>query len=147
MTVEPRPRSRTQGRPRVTNGALQCSRCHRMANTLRVHWPCDQLCNSCFYTAMRTPGICPHCGHDGVLPGRLNRTDPRPVCLSCAGIPGNYRCRTCHAEGEIQRRGECARCALRDDLTTLLLNDAADPTAMGTIVEILCGVDRPESIL
>ena len=118
-----------------------------MANTLRVHWPGDQLCNSCFYTAMRTHGICPHCGHDGVLPGRLNRTDPRPVCLSCAGIPGNYRCRTCHAEGEIQRRGECARCALRDDLTTLLLNDAADPTAMGTIVEILCGVGRPERIL
>jgi hypothetical protein len=61
-----------------------------MANQLRVYWPGDQLCNSCFYTAMRTRGICPNCGHNGVLPGRLNRTDNRPVCLACAGIPGNY---------------------------------------------------------
>ena len=65
---------------------------------------------------MRTHGICPSCGHDGVLPGRLNRTDPRPVCLTCAAIPGDYTCRTCGHEGEIHRRGECARCALRDDL-------------------------------
>ena len=66
-----------------------------MANTLRVYWPGEQLCNSCFYAAMRTHGICPLCGHDGVLPGRANRTDPRPVCLVCAGIEGNYECRTC----------------------------------------------------
>jgi len=35
-------------------------------------WPDEQLCNSCFYTAMRTRGICPICGHDGVLPGRFH---------------------------------------------------------------------------
>ena len=62
----------------------------RMANQDRTpSWPGEQLCNSCFYTAMRTRGICPICGHDGVLPGRANRTDPRPICLSCAGIPGD----------------------------------------------------------
>jgi hypothetical protein len=118
-----------------------------MANRLRVYWLGDQLCNSCFYTAMRTYGIYPNCGHNGVLPGRLNRTDTRPVCLACAGIPGNYRCRTCGTEGEIHRRGQCARCALRDDLTHLMVNSAADPGAMEKIVEVLCGVDRPESIL
>jgi hypothetical protein len=55
-------------------------------------WPGEQLCNSCFYTAMRTYGTCPICGHHGVLPGRANRTDHRPVCLACAGIPENYQC-------------------------------------------------------
>lgn len=118
-----------------------------MANTLRVYWPGDQLCHSCFGTAMRNHGICPSCGHDGVLPGRLNRTDPRPVCLRCAAIPGNYICKTCHREGEIHRRGQCARCALRDDLTIILLNEPADPAAMSTLVEVFCGVERPESIL
>jgi hypothetical protein len=118
-----------------------------MASQLRIYWPGDQLCNSCFYTAMRTHGICPNCGHDGVLPGRRNHTDPRPVCLTCAGIPGNFICKTCRQEGEIYRAGECARCALRDDLCTILLHHPADPAAMQTLIEVLCGVDRPESIL
>lgn len=118
-----------------------------MANKLRVYWPGDQLCHSCFYTAMRTHGVCPNCGHDGVLPGRRNRTDPRPVCLTCAGIPGDFTCRTCHSEGEIYRSGQCARCALREDLCKILLHDPVDLAAMQTFIEVLCGVDRPESIL
>lgn len=110
-------------------------------------WPDEQLCNSCFYTAMRTRGICPICGHDGLLPGRTNRTDARPICLTCAGIRDNYRCTTCDSEGQIYRHGRCARCALREDLTSLIVDGAADPAAMGAIVEILCAVDRPESVL
>src|SRR6202035_3636518 len=125
MTIEPNRRSTVQGRPRVTTGALQCSRCDRMVNTLRVYWRGEQLCHSCFYTAMRTHGICPLCGHDGVLPGRANRTDPRPVCLLCAGIEGNYQCSTCSTEGEILRKGQCARCVVRHDLTVLMVHDAA----------------------
>jgi DNA-directed RNA polymerase specialized sigma24 family protein len=145
--ISPKPRSTRRGRPPVTTGHYECSRCQRKANKLRVEWPGDQLCHSCFYTAMRTHGICPNCGHDGVLPGRLNRTDPRSVCLTCAGIPNDYTCRTCGHEGEIYRRGECARCALRDDLCTILLHHPADPAAMETLLEVLCGVERPESIL
>jgi hypothetical protein len=110
-------------------------------------WPEERLCNSCFYSAMRTRGICASCGHRGLVPGRANRTDPRPVCLTCAGIPEEYRCRTCDTEGQIYRNGQCARCALRDDLTALIVDRAADPHTMGMIVEILCGVERPESIL
>lgn len=118
-----------------------------MANKPRVYWPGDQLCHSCFYTAMRTHGICPQCGHDGVLPGRRNRTDPWPVCLTCAGIPGNFTCKTCKRKGEIYRHGECARCVLRDDLCTILLHHPADSATMQTLIEVLCAVDRPESIL
>lgn len=146
-TINPTPRSTTRGRPRVTTGALECSRCHRMANKLRVYWPGDQLCHSCFYTAMRTRGICPACGHDGVLPGRTDDTDSRPICLTCASIPGDFTCKTCHGEGEIYRRGQCARCALREDLCKILLHDPADLSAMQALIEVLCAVERPESIL
>ncbi|CQD22752.1 site-specific recombinase XerD [Mycobacterium lentiflavum] len=118
-----------------------------MANKLRVYWPGDQLCHSCFYTAMHTNGICPSCGHDGVLPGRRNLTDPHPVCLSCAGIPGDFTCGTCRGEGEIYRRGQCARCALREDLCKILPHHPADLAAKQTLIEALCSVDRPESNL
>ncbi|SKV34101.1 site-specific recombinase XerD [Mycobacteroides abscessus subsp. massiliense] len=140
-------RSRVRGRPRVTDGCARCTRCGRSANKLRVYWPGDGLCNSCFYTAMRTYGICPRCGHDGVLPGRANRTDERPVCLGCAGIPGNYQCCTCGVEGEILRAGECARCVLRGDLAQLLLGGAGDQAFLAQLIDVLCGVDRPESII
>ena len=44
--------------------------------------------------------------------------------------------------------GQCARCALRDDLTALMLNDAADPFGHGTpSLMSFAAVDRPESIL
>ena len=144
----PRPaRSRVRGRPKVTDGYERCTRCGRSANKLRIRWPGDGLCNSCFYTAMRTYGICPRCGHDGVLPGRANRTDERPVCLGCAGIPGNYQCRTCGIEGEIMRAGQCARCVLRGDLDELLRGGDADQAFIAQLIDILCGVDRPESIM
>lgn len=147
MTIDPNRRSTRRGRPPATDGPLECSRCHRMTNGLRVNWPGERLCHSCFYTAMRSRGSCPNCGHDGVLPGRLNRTDPRPVCLVCAGITNDYRCRTCGFDGEIYRAGECVRCVLRDELCRILLHHPADVAAMQKLVEVLCGVDRPESIM
>jgi hypothetical protein len=97
---------------------------------------------------MRTYGICPiFCGHDGLLPGRTKRRDSQPVCLACAAVPDEYRCRTCGTEGQIYRHGQCARCALREDLTALMVDGAADPATMGTIVAVLCGFHRPESII
>jgi hypothetical protein len=147
MTIDPNRPSRTRGRPRG-NGALRCTRCERMCTQNRTpSWPDEQLCNSCFYAAMRTYGICPICGHDGVLPGRADRIHHRPVCLACAGIPETYQCGTCHIEGQIYRRGQCARCALREDLNSLIVDGAADPASMRMIADILCAADRPESIL
>ena len=149
MTTNPsRPGPHPVDDPRSPTGHLKCTRCGRMSTQQRTpSWPDERLCNSCFYTAMRTHGSCPICGHHGLLPGRTNRADPRPVCRACAAIPDDYRCRTCHTEGQIYRHKHCARCALREDLTALMLDGAADPTTMGTIVDILSGVDRPESIL
>src|SRR6478752_1941999 len=113
-------RQRLRGRPKRTTGDYVCGRCGRVMGKPRVRWPGESLCNSCFYVAMRTFGQCPNCGHDGVLPARARSSDPRPVCLECGGVsPSGFRCQTCSHEGEIYRRGRCARCALREDLEEL----------------------------
>jgi hypothetical protein len=147
MTISPNRPSVKRGRPLVTDGDYRCSRCQRMANQRRASWPGEDLCFSCFYTAMRTRGICPTCGHDGVLPGRALGGDRQPICRSCAGIPGDFSCRRCGTEGDLYRRRTCARCALRDDLTTSMIDRAHDPALMAPIVDALCRVDRPASIL
>jgi hypothetical protein len=147
MTINPNRRSTKRGRPLVTDGAFRCSRCQRMANQRRATWPGEQLCYSCFYAAMRTRGNCPRCGHDGILPGLAAAGDREPICLSCAGIPGDFTCRQCGAEGDFYRRRTCARCSLRQDLTALMIDGAHSPQAMTPIVEALCDVDRPASIL
>ncbi|WP_307848890.1 hypothetical protein [Rhodococcus sp. PvP104] len=107
----------------------------------------EALCNSCYYTAMRTHGQCPGCGHQGVLPGRRNSTDDRPVCLHCAGVnDAVVRCRSCALEGEMYRQGHCAQCALRHDLQHLA-GARIDTPECASLIEALCSVDRPESIL
>lgn len=138
--------TRKQGRPRVTNGRHQCSRCKRMANQHRVSWPGEKLCNSCHYTAMQTRGDCPLCENSGILPGRDHLTG-RPVCPTCAGIPTTISCRRCDAQGAVYRLGICVRCALREDLTALMIDHADDRPTMTRLVDILCDVDRPASIM
>jgi hypothetical protein len=117
-----------------------------MANQHRVIWPGNKLCNSCHYTAMQTLGECPLCGHCGVLPGRDSQTG-KPVCPTCAGIPTDISCRRCDAQGGVYRRGMCVRCALREDLTALMIDHAHDRPTMTRLVDILCDVDRPASII
>ena len=93
------------------------------------------------------PRCLPECGHDGVLPGLANDADRRPICLSCAGIPEDFRVDAAEPKADFYRRGTCARCALREDLTASMIDGAHDPTAMAAIVDALCRVDRPASIL
>ena len=52
-----------------------------MANQLRVNWPADRLCNSCFYTAMRTHGNVPSVGTTECYPaGFITLTLDRYAC-------------------------------------------------------------------
>jgi hypothetical protein len=147
MTISPNRRSTKRGRPLVTDGEFHCSRCQRMANQRRASWPGEQLCNSCFYAAMHTRGVCPQCGHDGILAGLAADPSKRPICLSCARIPGDFTCRRCGTEADFYRRGTCTRCALREDLTSLMIDGAQHREDIAPIVEALCRVDRPASIL
>ena len=147
MTISPNRRSTKRGRPPVYDGVFRCSRCQRMANQRRASWPGEQLCYSCFYSAMHTRGVCPQCGHDGILAGLATDAIRQPICLSCARIPGDFTCRGCGTEADFYRRATCSRCALRQDLTALMIDGAQGRDAMVPIVEALCRVDRPASIL
>ena len=149
MTGEPphglNARNTTRGRPRSA-GAVDCDRCGHHVVKARVNWPEGQVCGPCFTRAMRTWGACPQCNEHRLLPGPP--TDPQgPACAGCAGIDADFHCTRCGHEGEFYRRGICARCALREDLTALLGPDPADPASMTELVQTLCAVSRPESIL
>ena len=81
MTISLTRPSTKRGRPRVTDGHFQCSRCRRMANQRRASWLGEDLCYSCFYTAMRTRGISPRAVTTVRFPGGPSRaTGSRSVC-------------------------------------------------------------------
>lgn len=86
-----------------------CARCGGHY-PLSVTWPDGRLCTSCRMKAMRTTGTCA-CGHEGVLPGRL---DGIPACRACSGVRVNIDCRRCGAETELYRNQMCQRCVLAD---------------------------------
>ena len=133
---------RPRGRPRTT-GEHTCDRCRRSAGKLRTHWPDGRICGICFHEAVRTFGACDRCHADRMLPGRSG--DQR-LCRGCAAITTDLDCHRCGAEAEHYRRGICARCALRDDLTELLTPDGRSGSALPALIAVLCAAGRPESI-
>ena len=141
------PRNTVRGRPR-TAGGFVCSRCGRSAGKHRARWPEGRICGTCFTAAMNTRGRCPGCGADRLLPGPPDQAGG-PRCGSCAGIDKDFRCTRCRVEGENYRSGICARCALRDDLTALLITpaDRAQRAPLAELVDTLCSSGRPASIL
>lgn len=79
-----------------------------------------------------------------MLPGRDGAAQR---CRTCAGITSDLDCHRCGTEGEPYRRGLCARCSLRDDLNELLLShDQTPQPGLVSLIDVLAGVDRPESI-
>lgn len=148
MTAEITLRSGVRGRPRMA-GAFTCDRCSRAARKHRASWPEGRICGTCFTVAMRTHGTCPGCGTERMLPGRSASNGDQPVCVDCAGITQDYRCSGCGTETERYRQKSCARCSLRNDLTTLLRVDESQgpETTAAKLLAALCGAQRPESIL
>ena len=142
-----KPRNTQRGRPR-TSGDCPCDRCGRSAGKFRAHWPEGGICGICFTTAMRTTGSCPRCHTQRLLPGPPSQQGG-PRCADCAGITDDFHCQQCGYEGEIFRRGTCARCALRNELTEQLLTSHGPPgnrDAATRLIDSLCAVGRPESI-
>lgn len=137
-----------RGRPRTT-GAFTCDRCSRAAGKHRASWPEGRICGTCFTVAMRTHGPCPGCTTKRMLPGRSATHGDQPVCADCAGITQDYHCSGCGMETEHYRQNTCARCSLRNDLTTLLHVDEPQDTetTAAKLRSALSGAQRPESIL
>jgi hypothetical protein len=98
---------------------VPCGRC-RQHHAIVAHWPDAGVCAYCYQQAKRTRGKC-DCGHEGVLPGRV---DDRPACRRCSGVKLNVDCRECGAEDELYSAGKCWNCTLKDTVDRLLINPA-----------------------
>ncbi len=139
-----KPSGRSRGRPRST-GNLTCDRCGAATAQIRVIWPDGRICGVCFHHATRTVGACDGCARQHLLPGRDGE---RRLCRDCAGITTALECTRCGQEGERYRHGICARCALRDDLSDLMIPADGCPTAgVERIIDALCSAGRPESVI
>ena len=140
------PRSTVRGRPRTaSNRDDPCARCGRNIPRLAATWPEGRLCNICYVDAVHSRGTCPACLQDRLLPGPPN-ANGYPICSTCAAIPYDFHCERCDIEAGHHRGRLCARCALRDDLHSLLGGEPSNSVLIG-LVDVLCASDRPESII
>ena len=117
-------------------------RCQHPAARIAARWPDGPVCYSCFSGAARTRGTCAACHTVRLVPGRSPAGEP--LCTDCAGISTSLRCTRCGEEEELYRKGTCARCCLRDDLTALL--PASSPTGV-RLADALTAAARPQSTL
>jgi hypothetical protein len=84
-----------------------CGRCAEHHKTA-VRWPDGGICGYCYQQAKRTRGACA-CGHEGVLPGRV---DTLPACRKCSGVRLNVDCIACGNEDELHSGNRCWSCIL-----------------------------------
>lgn len=145
MTIEPQRRNTVRGRPKVTDGSMECARCHRGMRRTAATWPDGRICNSCYYEATSLYGDCPSCGFHRLLPGRLDIGE-QPVCRDCARIRQNFYCTSCNEERRPYRGNVCARCSLRDDLDRAFVHSNS-PAGFSQLIDALCAADRAESII
>jgi hypothetical protein len=96
---------------------IPCGRCGGHYQIV-ANWPDAGICGYCYQQAKRTRGICA-CGHDGVLPGRV---DGEPACRRCSGVKLNVDCRSCGTEDELHSGDRCWTCVLAMTVDRLLTN-------------------------
>lgn len=125
-----------------TRWPLPCARCgehHQIA----AHWPDGNVCRYCYQQAKRTRGTC-CCGHDGVLPGRI---DGQPACRRCTGVTLNIDCTTCGAQDELYRGTQCWTCELAVLVDQLLINPSTGVMAaeLGPVARALKSMKRSNS--
>lgn len=145
MTIEPQRRNTVRGRPKVTDGSMDCARCYREMRRTAATWPDGRICNSCYYEATSLYGDCPSCGFHRLLPGRLDIGE-QPVCRDCARIRQSFYCTSCNDERRPYRRNVCARCSLRGDLERTFVHSNS-PAGFSQLIDALCAADRAESIV
>ncbi len=107
----PRPRKASDP-PTWPEPCGRCAEHHQIA----VRWPDGGICGYCYQQAKRTRGTCA-CGHEGVLPGRV---DTLPACRSCSGVQLNIDCIGCGREDELHSGNRCWSCILAATVDRLL---------------------------
>lgn len=103
---------------------VPCARC-RQHYQIAATWSDGGVCGYCYQQAKRTRGTC-RCGHEGVLPGRV---EDRPACRACSGVTLNVDCRVCGAEDELYDGGRCWGCTLATTVDHLLADPATGDIA------------------
>ncbi|MEU9108742.1 hypothetical protein AB0D54_31295 [Streptomyces xanthophaeus] len=96
--------------------AVPCALCATIAEVC-ARWPLGPVCKPCYCKARTHPGTCPACRRPRVL---IARQDSLRVCGPCAGHDDPYACPRCANPRSYMVRGLCDRCALHDELDTVL---------------------------
>lgn len=115
------PRPRKPSDP--TKWPEPCGRCSEH-HQIVTRWPDSGICGYCYQQAKRTRGTCA-CGHEGVLPGRVNML---PACRKCSGVKLNIDCIGCGNEGEIHSGNRCWACVLAATVDRLLTPENQAPS-------------------
>jgi hypothetical protein len=135
-----KPRARTREDPARFRPCVRCGVCYPTYG----YWPEGPVCEHCVYKAKQVAGVCPGCGHEGILPGY--DAESRPICRSCSGISLPIDCTRCGAEAWLYRAGTCWRCALAEDVDLLLsCPNGSVPTALLPLADALKNMPRPNS--
>jgi len=121
---------------------IPCGRCEGHYPAAAT-WPDGPVCGYCYQAAKRTTGRCA-CGHEGVLPGRL---DGQPACRRCSGVRLNVDCRRCNTEAELYSGGRCWRCVLDSTVDRLLSSPNTDqvPATLRPLADALKSMPRANS--
>lgn len=114
------PRPRKPSDP--TKWPEPCGRCSEH-HQIVVRWPDSGICGYCYQQAKRTRGTCA-CGHEGILPGRI---DMLPACRKCSGVKLNIDCIGCGNEDEIHSGNRCWACVLAATVDRLLTPEEKAP--------------------
>lgn len=101
-----------------------CGRCSEH-HQIVVRWPDSGICGYCYQQAKRTRGSCA-CGHEGILPGRV---DTLPACRKCSGVKLNIDCIGCGNEDEIHSGNRCWACVLAATVDRLLTPEEKAPSS------------------
>jgi len=132
--------------PAVTGLPVTCVRCQRFVPRRGVSWPEGFICNRCYQQATRRHGHCASCSARRLLPGLSPAGEA--ICVDCAAIPKDFHFTRCSQEDEPHRKGLCARCCLREDLSVLLDDGTGRVHAqLAPLFEALCTQERPRSAM
>jgi hypothetical protein len=106
--------------------------------------PQGRICTGCRRRRHYHPQPCPGCGALRPLAWLVGQV---VVCASCAGATSIFACRDCGREDHPYGASRCARCILRERLTSLLTDPATGQVhrRLHPVFEELVNSERPQT--
>ncbi len=145
MTIEPQRRNTVRGRPKVTDGSMECARCHREMRRTAATWPDGRICNSCYYEATSLYGDCPSCGFHRLLPADWTSASNRYVETA------HVSARTSTARRATRSADPTAATYAHVAASAKTLSGRSStrtpPASFTQLIDALCAADRAESII